>query len=303
MFNSAILLQYLISGITQGSVYALIGLGFMVIYNSSGIINFAQGEFVMLGGMLAVTLFTARTITIFGTISIFLPGIPLPVAILTAVLAGILFGVLFEYLAVRPLKKAPILLVIIMTIGASILIRGVAMLIWGKDTFSLPLFITGKPLPVFGAVIVPHYLVILGTTIVLMILLQLFFKLTLVGQAMRASAVNRKGASLCGIKPERMIKLSFAISAALASISGIIIAPTNLTSYDIGIMLGLKGFVVAIIGGLSSFGGTICGGFLVGVIEALSAVISSQYRTAITFGVLILILLIRPTGIFGRKND
>ena len=294
--NFSIILQYLISGITQGSVYALIGLGFMVIYNSSQVINFAQGEFVMLGGMLAVTFTTSMT-TIFGS------NLPLPVAIVLAVLAVTLFGILFEYLAVRPLKNSPPLMVIIMTIGASIFIRGAAMLVWGKDTFSLPLFISGKPIPVFGAVIVPHYLVILGTTIVLMILLQLFFKLTLAGQAMRASAVNRKGASLCGIRPERMVKLSFAISAALASISGIIVAPTNNTSYDVGIMLGLKGFVVAIIGGLNSFVGTICGGFIVGIIEALSAVISSQYRTAITFGVLILILLIRPTGIFGRKSD
>lgn len=294
--NLSILLQYLVSGITQGSVYALIGLGFMVIYNSSQVINFAQGEFVMLGGMLAVTL-TASMVTIFTG------GLPLPLAIVLAVLAVILFGIIFEFLAVRPLKNSPPLMVIIMTIGASIFIRGVAMLIWGKDTFSLPLFITGQPIPIFGAVIVPHYLVILGTTIVLMILLQLFFKLTLAGQAMRASAVNRKGASLCGIKPERMVKLSFAISAALASVSGIVIAPTNNTSYDVGIMLGLKGFVVAIIGGLNSFVGTICGGFIVGIIEALSAAISSQYRIAITFGVLILILLIRPTGIFGRKND
>jgi branched-chain amino acid transport system permease protein len=294
--NLSILLQYLISGITQGGVYALIGLGFMVIYNSSQVINFAQGEFVMLGGMLAVTFTTAMT-------TLFTGGLPLPLAIALAVPAVILFGILFEYLAVRPLKNAPPLMVVIMTIGASIFIRGAAMLIWGKDTFSLPLFITGKPIPVFGAVIVPHYLVILGTAIVVMILLQLFFKLTFVGQAMRASAVNRKGASLCGIKPERMVKLSFAISAALASISGIIIAPTNNTSYDVGIMLGLKGFVVAVIGGLNSFVGTICGGFIVGIIEALSAAVSSQYRVAITFGVLILILLIRPTGIFGRKND
>lgn len=292
----SITLQYLISGITQGSVYALIGLGYMVIYNSSQVINFAQGEFVMLGGMLTVTLTTAMD-AIFGS------NLSLPLAIVLSVLMVTLLGILFEFLAVRPLKNSPPLMVVIMTIGASIFIRGVAMLIWGKDTFSLPMFVTGKPIPVFGAVIVPHYLVILGTTIILMILLQLFFKLTLAGQAMRASAVNRKGASLCGIKPERMVKLSFAISAALASISGIIVAPTNNTSYDVGIMLGLKGFVVAIIGGLNSFVGTICGGFIVGIIEALSAVISSQYRTAVTFGILILILLIRPTGIFGRKSE
>jgi branched-chain amino acid transport system permease protein len=289
MISTAAFLQFLFSGITQGSVYALIALGFMVIYNSSEIINFAQGEFVMLGGMVAVTLYNAK--------------VPLPLAIIIAVVTVTLFGIVFQHLAVRPLKKASTFSVIIMTIGASIFIRGVAMLIWGKDTFSLPLFLSGPPIIVGGAAIIPHYLIILGAAFLLMLLLQLFFKFTLVGQAMRASAVNRNGASLCGIKPERMVKLSFAISAALGSISGIIIAPTNLTSYDVGIMLGLKGFVVAIIGGLNSFVGTICGGFLLGIVEALGAgFISSQYKNAITFGLLILILFIRPNGIFGRKT-
>ncbi len=288
MSNWSVFLQFLFSGITQGSVYALIALGFMVIYNSSEIINFAQGEFVMLGGMLAVSLYAA--------------GIPLPLAILISVLTVTLFGIVFQHLTVNPLKKASSFSIIMVTIGASIFIRGGAMLIWGKDTFSLPLFLTGAPIMIGGAVIIPHSLVVTGTAIILMALLHLFFKYTLVGQAMRASAVNRVGASLCGIKPGWMVKLSFAISAALASISGIIIAPTNLTSYDVGIMLGLKGFVVAIIGGLNSFVGTICGGFLLGIIEALGAgFISSQYKNAITFCLLILILFIRPSGLFGRK--
>lgn len=288
MYSWAVFLQFLISGITQGSVYALIALGFMVIYNSSEIINFAQGEFVMLGGMLTVVLYAAK--------------LPLPLAILIAVILVTLFGILFQHLAVRPLKKASPFSIIMVTIGASIFIRGVVMVIWGKDTFSLPLFLNGAPIIIGGAVIIPHALVVIGAAIFLMLMLHFFFKLTLIGQAMRASAVNRVGASLCGIKSEWMVKLSFAISAALGSIAGIIIAPTNLTSYDVGIMLGLKGFVVAIIGGLNSFVGTICGGFLLGIIEALGAgFISSQYKNAITFCLLVLILFIRPSGIFGRK--
>ncbi|HEX3048018.1 MAG TPA: branched-chain amino acid ABC transporter permease [Bacillota bacterium] len=290
MFSLPVILQFLFSGITQGSVYALIGLGFMVIYNSSEIINFAQGEFVMLGGMLAVTFHTA--------------GLPLPLAILLSVLAVTFFGVAFQHLAVRPLQKATTFSVIIMTIGASIFIRGLALLIWGTDTYSLPFFITGDPIIIGGAAIIPHYLLVFGASIVLMLILNLFFKKTLVGQAMRASAVNRQGASLCGIKPEWMVKISFGLSAGLAAISGIIIAPTNLTGWDVGIKLGLKGFVVAIIGGLNSFVGTICGGFLLGIIEALGAgFISSQYKDAITFGLLIIILFLRPNGIFGRKAD
>jgi branched-chain amino acid transport system permease protein len=289
MYNWSVFLQFLFSGVTQGSVYALIALGFMVIYNSSEIINFAQGEFVMLGGMITVALYAAK--------------IPLPLAILLAIIITTLFGVLFQHLAIRPLKKASPFSMIMVTIGASIFIRGIAMLIWGKDTFSLPLFLTGPPIIIGGAVIIPHTLVVTGTAICLMLLLQLFFKFTLIGQAMRASAVNKVGASLCGIKPEWMVKLSFAISAALGSMAGIVIAPTNLTSYDVGIMLGLKGFVVAIIGGLNSFIGTICGGLLLGIIEALGAgFISSQYKNALTFCLLIIILIIRPSGIFGRKQ-
>jgi branched-chain amino acid transport system permease protein len=290
MFSLPVILQFLFSGITQGSVYALIGLGFMVIYNSSEIINFAQGEFVMLGGMLAVTFHTA--------------GMPLPLAILLAVVAVTFFGVAFQHLAVRPLQKAATFSVIIMTIGASIFIRGLALLIWGTGTYSLPFFITGDPIIIGGAAVIPHYLLVFGASIVLMVILNLFFKKTLAGQAMRASAVNRQGASLCGIKPEWMVKISFGLSAGLAAVSGIIIAPTNLTGWDVGIKLGLKGFVVAIIGGLNSFVGTICGGFLLGIIEALGAgFISSQYKDAITFGLLIVILFLRPTGIFGRKAD
>jgi branched-chain amino acid transport system permease protein len=289
MYNWSVFLQFLFSGITQGSVYALIALGFMVIYNSSEIINFAQGEFVMLGGMITVALYGAK--------------VPLPLAILIAVMLTTLFGLLFQHLAIRPLKKAEPFSMIMVTIGASILIRGVAMLVWGKGTFSLPLFLNGPPFVIGGAVIIPHALVETAAALLLMLMLQLFFKLTLVGQAMRACAVNKTGASLCGIKPEWMVKFSFGLSAALGSIAGIIIAPTNLTSYDVGVMLGLKGFVVAIIGGLNSFVGTICGGLLLGIIEALGAgFISSQYKNAITFCLLIIILIFRPSGIFGRKK-
>jgi Branched-chain amino acid ABC-type transport system, permease components len=290
MDNGSVFLQFLFSGITQGSIYALIALGFMVIYNSSAIINFAQGEFVMLGGMITVALYGAK--------------MPLPLAIILAVILTTLMGVLLQHLAIRPLKKTEPFPMIMVTIGASIFIRGVAMLVWGKGTFSLPLFLNGPPIVIGGAVMIPHALVETGAALFLMLMLQLFFKFTLMGQAMRASAVNKTGASLCGIKPEWMVKLSFALSAAFGSIAGIIIAPTNLTSYDVGVMLGLKGFVVAIIGGLNSFVGTICGGLLLGIIEALGAgFISSQYKNAITFCLLIIILIFRPSGIFGRKQS
>jgi branched-chain amino acid transport system permease protein len=291
MLSGAAFLQFLFSGIVQGSVYALIALGFMVIYNASGIINFAQGEFIMLGGMLTVTLYHGA-------------GLPLVVAIPLAVAIVTVSGVAFEHLAIRPLKDASSFSLIMVTIGASILLRGLAFLIWRSDDFSLPYFVAGKPLLLGGATLLPHNLIVLLTALGLMLALQLFFSLTPLGQAMRASAANPKGASLCGIRPETMAKLSFGISAALGSISGIIITPTHLTGYNVGSMLGLKGFVVAIIGGLNSFVGTVAGGFLLGITEALSAgYISSQYKDAITFALMILLLFMKPNGILGRKTN
>ena len=213
MLNSSALLQFVFSGLIQGSVYALIALGFMVIYNSSGIINFAQGEFVMLGGMTAVTLYNL--------------GLPLPLAILLAVLVVTAFGMVFQHLAIRPMKKATSFSLIMVTIGASIFIRGLAMLVWGKDTFALPLFLTGPPLVIGGAVMIPHSLIVLGAAILLMLALHLFFKRTMIGQAMRACAVNSRGAALCGIKPEVTVRLAYGISAGLAAISGIYYRPNQ----------------------------------------------------------------------------
>ena len=284
------LFQYVLSGLSNGAIYALIGFGFAIIYNSTGIINFAQGEFVMLGGMLTVFF-----------LAVF--KLPLAAAIILAIIISTIVGISFERLAIRPLKNASPLSLIIITIGASIFMRGAAMLIWGKDTYALPAFSGNDPLYIAGATILPQHLWILGVTVLIIIGSRIFFNYSIAGKAMRACSYNPLAAGLVGINVKNMVMLSFAISSAIGSMAGIIIAPLTMTSYDVGIMLGLKGFCAVIIGGMSSGLGTLMGGLLLGLLESLGAgFISASYKDAIAFIILLLILFIRPEGLFGKKE-
>jgi len=290
MDHSRQLFQYILSGLSNGAIYALIGFGFAVIYNATGIINFAQGEFVMLGGML----------TVFLLVVVQMPLVP---SILLAVVGATLIGVLFERLAIRPLKDASPLRMIIITIGASIFLRGAAMLLWGKDTHALPAFSGEDPLYIAGATILPQHLWILGLSVLIIIASRIFFNYSVVGKAMRACSYNPRAAGLVGINVKNMILLSFALSAAIGSMAGIIIAPLTMVSYDVGMMLGLKGFCAVIIGGMSSGMGTVLGGLLLGLLEALGAgFISASYKDAIAFIILLLILFVRPEGLFKKKE-
>lgn len=285
------ILQYILSGISTGAIYALIGIGFSIIYNSTGIINFAQGEFVMLGGMLTL---------------VFLNSLQLPLwaAIPCAVLCATLGGMLFERLAIRPLRQPTPLNLVIITIGGSILIRGISMLVWDKDTHSLPSFSGDEPIAVAGATMLPQHLWILGITLVIIVVNKFFFYHTVSGKAMRACSYNRRAAGLLGIDVRRMVMFSFVISSAMGAVAGIIVAPLTMTSYDVGIMLGLKGFCAAIIGGMSSGIATVVGGLILGVFESLGAgLISSGYKDAIAFIILLLILFIRPQGLFGKTES
>lgn len=284
------ILQYFLSGLSTGAIYAIIGIGFAIIYNSTGIINFAQGEFVMLGGMM-----TFYVLTKF--------NVPLPVAILLAIAFTTAVGVIFERLAIRPLRKPTPLSLVIITIGASILIRGLAMLGWDKDTHTLPMFSGNEPLTIAGATLLPQNLWIVGITLLIIIANRFFFYHTVSGKAMRACSHNRGAASLVGIDVKRMVFFSFAYSSAMGAVAGIIIAPLTMTSYDVGVMLGLKGFCAAIIGGMSSGIATVFGGFLLGVLESLGAgLISSGYKDAIAFIIILLILFIRPQGLFKKAE-
>ena len=284
------LLQFALSGLSTGAIYALIGIGFSIIFNATGIINFAQGEFVMLGGMLTFFCIDILKLPLWG-------AIPVSVAVAT------ITGLLFERLAIRPLKSATPLSLVIITIGGSILIRGIAMLGWDKNTHALPGFSGDVPIVVFGASLLPQHLWIFAVTFVVIGGSKLFFNYTISGKAMRACSYNSRAASLIGIDVRRMVLFSFIISSAMGSLAGIIIAPLTMTAYDVGIMLGLKGFCAAIIGGMSSGFGTVLGGLLLGILESLGAgLISSGYKDAIAFVILLLILFIRPQGLFKKAE-
>lgn len=285
------LLQYVLSGVSTGAIYALIGIGFSIIYNSTGIINFAQGEFVMLGGML--TLFYLNLLKL-----------PLWAAIPAAVLSATIVGLLFERLAIRPLRKPTPINLVIITIGGSIFIRGISMLLWDKDTHSLPPFSGENPIAIAGATILPQHLWILGITVVIIAANKYFFYHTISGIAMRACSYNSRAAGLVGIDVRRMVFFSFMISSAMGAMAGIIVAPLTMTAYDVGVMLGLKGFCAAIIGGMSSGVATVVGGLVLGVLESLgSGLISSGYKDAISFIILLLLLFIRPQGLFGKAES
>lgn len=290
MSTSSQILQCIFTGLTVGSIYAIIALGFTIIYNATDIVNFAQGEFVMLGAMIMVTLQTVV-------------GLPVWLALPLSIAAGAIVGALLERLAIRPLRQASILTAIIVTIGASIFLRGVAMIAWGRDAKVLPPFTKSGALFVGQAyIMMPQSLWVLGVTLVVVVGLMAFYSRALVGKAMRAVAINRYGAQLVGISPSRMVFWSFALSGALGAMAGILIAPITFAGYSMGTMLGLKGFAAAIFGGLGSSAGAIVGGIILGLLESFAGgFVSSGYKDAVAFLILLAVLFIKPTGMLGGK--
>ncbi|MBL6932388.1 MAG: branched-chain amino acid ABC transporter permease [Rhodospirillales bacterium] len=282
-------LQFLFSGITVGAIYALVGLGFAIIYNASHVINFAQGEFVMLGGM--------------NTVFFISVGMPMPVAMLLAVVVTIFIGLALEKFAIEPARDASIVTLIIITIGASIFLRGAAQVIWGRNFHSLKPISGNDPVMIGGAAVLPQSLWVLGCTIVIVIALMFFFNRTLVGKAIVASAHNPLAARLVGINPRFIMLLSFGLSAMLGGIAGILIAPISLAYPGVGIMLGLKGFCAAILGGLGNPMGAIIAGLIVGISEAVTAgYISSAYKDAVAFIIILGVLFFKPSGLFGVRG-
>ncbi|CDH46416.1 MAG: branched-chain amino acid ABC transporter permease [Candidatus Competibacteraceae bacterium] len=282
------LFQFLVTGITVGSLYALVGLGFAIIYNASDVVNFAQGEFVMLGAMTAIALLSA--------------GLPLPLAAIVATLLTVLVGLLLERFAIEPTVGAPVVTTIIITIGAAIFLRGIALLLWGKDFHPMPAFSGDRPIHLGGATLLPQSLWVMGVTLLLVVLVRLFFNRTLLGKALLACSFNRAAAQLVGINVRVMLRLAYGLSAGLGALAGILIAPITFSSYEAGIMLGLKGFSAAIVGGIGNPMGAVAGGLLLGVLEALGAgFISSGYKDAIAFLFVLMVLFFEPTGLFGHK--
>jgi branched-chain amino acid transport system permease protein len=295
-FEAQHYVQLAIDGIRGGSIYALIALGFVVIHSVTGIINFAQGEFVMLGAMICATIYHSN--------------LPLPpvlkliLAIVLSVAATTLVGAILERATIYPARGSPVVTLIIITIGATVAIRALALLAWGSSAQWVPAFSTMELEDLvlnFGGVIVrAQSFWIWGTVAVVLAALFYFFERTIMGKALRACAVNRRAAQLMGISPSRMSLLSFALAATLGAIGGIVLAPATRPIYNMGLILGLKGFVAAIMGGLVSSPGAVLGGLILGVAENIGAgVTAAGYKDAIAFVILILILLFRPQGLIG----
>lgn len=282
--------QYIVAGLTTGSIYALIALGFCVIHNATGIVNFTQVDFVSLGGLVAYS-------------SLISLGFPMVGAFTLSVMVVTVVGAMVERLAVRPARSRPVIILIFITIGVSIFLRGVFKVIWGKNQMGMPHFSGETPITFMGATLLPQNIWIIVVTIFSVIGLSFFFNMTRTGKAMRAVSWNPRAASLMGIDVNFMVLLSFGLSGALGAIAGILIVPITTLSYDIGVMLGLKGFAAAVLGGYGNSMGAVVGGLTLGVLESVGAgTISSTYKDVIAFGVLLLVLFVKPTGILGQSD-
>ena len=288
--NFAQALQYCLAGITTGSIYAVIGIGFNIIYNTTGIINFAQGEFLILGAMLAIS---------------FAGVMPLFPAIILAILITAVIGALIEFIFIRWIKRPSVLGLIIVTIGISILLRELMLHLWDEKVRALPFF-TGNEISsirILGAYISPQVLWVLGLCTVVVVALSLFFKFTLIGRAMRACAANRNSARLCGINARWMVSLSFMLSAGIGALAGCLISPLTQTQYNMGTSLAIKGFTVAVLGGLGNSMAAVMAGLLLGLLEAFSiSLLPLAYKDAISIAVLLIILFFKPSGILGSRE-
>ncbi len=281
--------QFLFSGLTVGAVYALVALGFTLVYNASDVVNFAQGEFVMLGGM--VTVFASAA------------GVPLPLAALIAVGVAIIVGLLLYWCAIAPARGASAVTLIIITIGASIFLRGAAQIVFDKQFHKLPSFSGDVPINILGAAVQPQSFWVLGGTAVIVLALYLFLERTLLGKAVLATAANRLAAQLVGINTSTVMALAFGGSAAIGAVAGILVTPITLTSYDVGTLLALKGFAAAMLGGMGNPLGAVAGGLLLGLLESFGAgYISSTYKDAFAFLVILGVLFAAPQGLFGRRT-
>ncbi len=260
-----------------------------LIYNASDVVNFAQGEFVMLGGM--VTVFAAAA------------GLPLPLAGALAVAVAVATGLILHQFAIEPARGASAVTLIIITIGASILLRGIAQVAFDKQFHKLPAISGEAPLNLGGAAIQPQSLWVLAGAAVIVLGLSLFLERTLMGKAVLATAANRLAARLVGINTRTVMSLAFGTSAAIGAVAGILITPITLTSYDVGTLLALKGFAAAMLGGMGSPFGAVAGGLILGLLEAFGAgYLSSTYKDAFAFLVILLVLLVAPQGLFGHRT-
>jgi len=282
------LLQFIFAGLTSGAIYALIALGFCVVHNTMGIVNFAQVDFVSLGGMLLYS-------------SLFAAGLAMPLALFAAVLGVTLTAIVVERVGIRPARSNDPLILIFLTIGLSIILRGLMALIWGKNRMAVPSLSSDEPLRLLDAAIMPQTLWILALTALTIAILAWFYRKTRLGLMMRAVATNPRAAAVVGLPLGRVRMLTFGLAGALGGLAGVLVTPITTLSHDVGVLLGLKGFAAAILGGFGSLPGAIIGGLGLGLLESLSAgYVSSAYKDVCAFVVLLLVLFVRPKGLLGR---
>jgi branched-chain amino acid transport system permease protein len=279
--------QYVLAGIVVGAIYALVAAGFVLIYQVTGIINFAQGEFVMIGGMTAASLAAA--------------GMPTLGAAAIAVVVAALAGALAYALAIRPARAATGVTLIFITLGLSVALRGLALFVWGTNPLSLAPFSGGSAITLFGGVVPPQALWVLATDIVVFAALYAFFRHTYTGTAVRAAVANPPIASTFGIPLRAFAFWSFVGAAAIGGLGGVVLTPIPGATYDMGLTYGLAGFVAAVLGGLESLPGALIGGFVLGIVEKVSGgLLSTGWEEGIGFLILVLVLVVRPQGLLGR---
>jgi branched-chain amino acid transport system permease protein len=300
-----ILLQQILNGLVLGSVYALIALGYTMVYGILQLINFVHGDVLMVGAMVGVTVVSLLAAS----------GLPLPVILVIAIACAIpvcvILSLVIERVAYRPLRNAPKLAPLITAIGLSIVIQTLAMIIWKPNPIVFPDLLPTKPIEIGPALLAPKQMLILVVSAVLMIGLLLLVNRTKLGRAMRATAENPRIAGLMGVNANQVVAVTFAIGASLAAVAGVLVAMNyNIAQFSMGFIPGLKAFTAAVLGGIGNLGGAVLGGLLLGIIESLGAgyigditggFLGSNYQDIFAFVVLILVLVFRPSGLMGER--
>ncbi len=298
-----IFIQQIINGLVLGSIYALVALGYTMVYGIMGLINFAHGEVVMIGAMVALFVIKA------------FPGLPVfvavPLALVTAAVVCMAVGFTIERVAYRPLRRAPKLAPLITAIGVSIILQNLAMLIWGRNYHAFPPILPTSDHEIFGATITSLQIVIIVVAVLMMAGLTLLIQRTRLGRAMRATSENPPIAQLMGVNINQIISATFVIGSALAAVAGLMVSANySIAHYYMGFMLGLKAFTAAVLGGIGNLAGAMLGGLLLGIIEALGAgyigdltggFLGSHYQDIFAFFVLIGVLIFRPSGLIGER--
>ena len=281
--------QLVVSGLALGSIYALLALSLVLINKATDVVNFAQGEMAMFGTFICFWLLSKT-------------GMPLVVVLILAVPIGALLGMLTERIAMRPLQAAPPVNALIATIGLWMIFHHLAGWIWGYDPVRFPSLFSPEPVDVFGARIAQNSIGIIGVSLVVMVMLYLFFEHTRAGIAMRAASMNRRAAQLMGVDVGRVSLIAWALATAIAVVSGFLVAPLTFLDFEMMFAVLLKAFAGAILGGFNSLPGAVVGCLVIGVLENLfAAYVSTAFKDTFAFGIIIAVLMFRPQGLFTRQ--